>query len=92
MAEMAMVGSGSSRELGVSDGEGDAMLGGEKLPGPRAEAAVTRWTPVEAALNRMVSARCCYEAVICIYVHMAYAMLMLIGIIYLTVRLSLSFA
>ncbi|VAI48450.1 unnamed protein product [Triticum turgidum subsp. durum] len=53
MAEMAWVGSESPRELGVSDEEGDAMLGGDKLPGPRAEAAATRWTPVEAALNRM---------------------------------------
>ncbi|XP_048533451.1 lipid phosphate phosphatase epsilon 2, chloroplastic-like isoform X1 [Triticum urartu] len=53
MAEMAMVGRGSSREPGVSAGEGEAMLGGDKLPGQRAEAAATRWTPVEAALNGM---------------------------------------
>ncbi|KAM3225687.1 hypothetical protein ACQJBY_058421 [Aegilops geniculata] len=53
MVEMDMVGSGSSREPGASAGEGEAMLGGDKLPGPRAEAAATRWTPVEAALNGM---------------------------------------
>lgn len=62
MAEMTRVGSGSPREVGVSagDGEGDAMLGCEKLPGPRAAAAATatatattRWTHVEVALNRM---------------------------------------
>lgn len=51
MAEMARVGSGSSQEVEVS-GEGDAILGGEKLPGPRREAAAW-WAPVEAALNRM---------------------------------------
>ncbi|KAL6634980.1 hypothetical protein ACP70R_027651 [Stipagrostis hirtigluma subsp. patula] len=50
MAEMARVGSGASPEVGVF-GEGDAILGGEELPGRRREA--TRWAPVEAALNRM---------------------------------------
>ncbi|XP_024317330.1 uncharacterized protein LOC100838102 isoform X3 [Brachypodium distachyon] len=51
MAEMARIGSGSSREAGVSDGESDPILRAE-LPGPGRE-AVSWWTPVEAALNRM---------------------------------------
>jgi hypothetical protein len=62
MAEMVRIESGSPpRELGVSIGEeGDAFLVGERLPGPRrdATASESNWRlPVEAALNRMVSAR-----------------------------------
>ncbi|KAI4981375.1 hypothetical protein ZWY2020_021867 [Hordeum vulgare] len=56
MAEMTRVGSRSPRRLGFLLGTGgDAMLGCEKLPGPRAAAATatTRWTHVEVALNRM---------------------------------------
>jgi hypothetical protein len=61
MAEMVRIESGSQpRELGVSIGEeSDAFLVGERLPGPRRDAAAseTNWrVPVEAALNRMVSA------------------------------------
>jgi hypothetical protein len=61
MAEMVRIESGSPpRELGVSIGEeGDAFLGGDRLPGPKRDAAASdAWrVPVEAALNRMVSAR-----------------------------------
>lgn len=58
MAEMVRIESGSQpRELGVSIGEeSDAFLVGERLPGPRRDAAAseTNWrVPVEAALNRM---------------------------------------
>lgn len=53
MTEMARVGSGGeSTEVGVSL-ESDPMLRGEESPSPRREAS--RWAPVEAALNRMVS-------------------------------------
>ena len=63
MAEMARVGSGSSQELG----EGDAFLGGEKLPSPGREEAAAAWRgPVEAALNRMVSA-CCRDAYVDVF-------------------------
>jgi hypothetical protein len=61
MAEMARIEGVSSRELGISIGEeSDVFLGGEMLSGPRRErdaAASETWrVPVEAALNRMVSA------------------------------------
>ncbi|XP_006647758.1 lipid phosphate phosphatase epsilon 1, chloroplastic-like [Oryza brachyantha] len=47
MAEMARVGSGSSREFGVTE-ESDAILGG----GGGARRGATRWGLVEARLNR----------------------------------------
>ncbi|XP_051193124.1 lipid phosphate phosphatase epsilon 1, chloroplastic [Lolium perenne] len=57
MAEMVRIESGSPpRELGVSIGEeSDAFLGGDRLAGPRRDAAASEaWrVPVEAALNRM---------------------------------------
>lgn len=55
MVQMARFGGGASPEVGVP-GEGDAMLGGEESPGARLEA--TRWSSVEAALNRRVSGSC----------------------------------
>jgi hypothetical protein len=53
MAEMTKVGSaGEPAEVGVSM-ESDPIVGGEAPSRPGWEAS--RWAPVEAALNRMVS-------------------------------------